>query len=178
MAKDGKEVWVLGGYEVFALSGPAGLKIEPLSRKVGIGKSSFYHHFADQESFVDQLLKYHIGQSHIIAVKERNALNVDPDLIHVLVEHKMDLLFNRQLRINQNIQPFADCLGKSNKIVGDAFVTVWARDLSQPLSQKQMESVFALALENFFLQINADNLCYEWLATYFYKLKEITRNLV
>jgi hypothetical protein len=105
-------------------------------------------------------------------------INVDPDLIHVLVEHKMDLLFNRQLRINQNIPPFADCLAKSNKIVGDAFVTVWARDLSQPLSQKQMESVFALALENFFLQINADNLHYEWLATYFYNLKEITRNLV
>jgi AcrR family transcriptional regulator len=176
MTADKKEIWIKKGYEIFALSGKGGLKIESLARTIGKSKSSFYHHFADLELFVDILLQHHIQQSHIIADKEQQAKNIDPELIHILVEHRTDLLFNRQLRINQNIKSFSDTLFQSNKIVGDAFLNVWVRDLSLQLTQKQIEGIFTLALENFFLQINADNLTYKWLSAYFANLKKITSN--
>lgn len=163
---------------MFALSGQGGLKIEPLAKKVGKSKSSFYHYFADLDLFIDDLLKHHIDQSYIIADKEKNANNIDPELINILVAHRLDLLFNRQLRINQNIKSFSDTLIQSNKIVGDAFVKVWVKDLSLQLSQKQIQSIFTLALENFFLQINADNLNNKWLTDYFVNLKKITLNFV
>lgn len=178
MATDSKEVWINAGYEIFAHKGHGGLKIEPLARKVGKSKSSFYHHFADLEVFIDVLLQRHIQQSYLMADKEQKASTVDPELIHILVEHKHDLLFNRQLRINQNIKAYADVLIRSNKIVGDVFVYVWVKDLNLTLSQKQLEGIFTLALENFYLQINADNLCYDWLSAYFAGLKKIAQNFV
>jgi len=96
---DSKGIWIKTGYETFALSGQSGLKIEPLARKVGKNKSLFYHYFADLELYVDELQKYPIEQSYIIAEKEQNAKNINPELIDLIVEHKTDILFKRQLRI-------------------------------------------------------------------------------
>jgi len=176
MTKDNKAAWIKVGYNIFALSGKNALKIEPLARTVGKSKSSFYHHFADLELFTDVLLKHHLEQSKIIAQKEKIAKNIDPEVIRILVEHKTDLLFNRQLRINQNIKSFALTLEQSNKIVGGAFVDVWIKDLGLQLSKKQIEGIFTLALENFFLQINTETLNEYWLSSYFNKLKEIASN--
>jgi AcrR family transcriptional regulator len=99
---ESKEIWIKIGYESFAQSGQNGLKIEPLAKKVGKNKSSFYHYFADLELYLDELLKHHINQSKIIAEKEKKSKNISPELIDILVEHKTDILFNRQLRINRN----------------------------------------------------------------------------
>lgn len=176
MTKDNKEIWIKKGYEIFSISGQSGLKIEPLAKTVGKSKSCFYHFFADLELFTDYLLKHHIEQSNIIAIKERQAKNIDPELINVLIEHKTDLLFNRQLRINQDTKSFSLTLKQSNKIVGDAFVNVWVKDLGLQLTQKQIEGIFTLALENFFLQINVETLNYEWLSAYFRNLKRIASN--
>ncbi|HPH20964.1 MAG TPA: TetR/AcrR family transcriptional regulator, partial [Haliscomenobacter sp.] len=110
------------------------------------------------------------------ADKEKKAKNIDPELITILVEHKMDLLFNRQLRINQQHQHYKETLDKSNQIIGNEFVKLWAKDLNLNLSQGQLESLFELALENFYLQINAENLNPAWLSAYFNNLKRIARN--
>jgi AcrR family transcriptional regulator len=174
MTDNSKQIWIKLGYEIFALYGHSGLKIEPLAKKVGKSKSSFYHHFADLELFIDLLLKYHLEQSYIIADAEKSVNNIDPELINIFLDFKIDLLFNRQLRIHQNIKHFSDTLTQSNKIVGDAFVNVWVKDLNLKLNKKQVDSIFALALENFFLQINADNINYHWLSDYFGNLKKIT----
>lgn len=173
---ENKDIWIKTGYEIFALSGESGLKVEVLAKKVGISKSSFYHHFADLEIFVEYLLKFHLQQSEIMADKEKNAKNIDPELINILVVHKIDLLFNRQLRINQQQQHYKETLDKSNQIIGNEFVKLWAKDLNLNLSQGQLESLFELALENFYLQINAENLNPAWLSAYFNNLKRIARN--
>lgn len=178
MTNNNHEIWIDKGYEIFALYGQAGLKIEPLATLVGKSKSSFYHHFVDLDIFMDYLLKHHIERSYTIAQKEQQAKTIEPELINVLVEHKTDLLFNRQLRIHQNIKLFADTLTQSNRIVGDAFVNVWMKDLGLQLSQKQIEGIFSLALENFFLQINNETINYKWLSNYFKNLKKIASSLV
>lgn len=178
MTNDGKKIWIQKGYDVFALAGHGDLKVERLAKAVDVSKSSFYHYFADLELFVEALLKYHIEQSYVIAEKERQAKNIDPELIHILIEHKTDLLFNRQLRINQHIPAFATILQQSNRIVGDSFTKVWLEDTGLKLSPRQTESIFTLALENFYLQINAENLHYDWLSTYFKNLNSLTKNLI
>ncbi len=33
---DNKEIWIKTGYDIFAISGQSGLKIDPLAKKVGI----------------------------------------------------------------------------------------------------------------------------------------------
>ncbi len=106
------EIWIKEGYKIFSLFGENGLKIETLAKKVGISKSSFYHHFADLEIFIDFLMIYHLEQSAVIAKKEKQTKTVDPELINILVEHKTDLLFNRQLRFNQQNKLYFEVLQK------------------------------------------------------------------
>lgn len=171
-----KKAWIKTGYELFALSGPGALKVETISKKMGISKSSFYHHFSDMSLFIEQLLELHLEQAQIMAAKEQNSRNIDPELIVVLLEHKMDLLFSRQLRIHRHEQPFYDALTKSNRTVGNAFVYLWARELNLKLNPGQLEAFFELALENFFLQITYENLHYDWLSGYFTNLKRIAHH--
>lgn len=161
---------------MLALQGENALKIEILAKKIGISKSSFYHHFADMQLFVEALLNYHLEQSKVIAEKEKLAQTIQPELIEILVAHRINLLFNRQLRFNQQKNEFRETLEKSNQIIGNEFVRIWATDLQLNLSVKQLESIFELALENFFLQINPENITFEWISNYFENLKRIAKN--
>ena len=100
------QIWIEVGYEIFSREGMNGLKIESMARAVGISKSSFYHHFADIIIFRDYLLRYHTKRAKIIAAEENQCANIDPELITVLVNAKIDLLFNKQLRINRKIPEY------------------------------------------------------------------------
>jgi AcrR family transcriptional regulator len=171
-----KDIWIKTGYDFFATAGATGIKIELLSKKTGISKSSFYHHFADLEMFTEQLLKYHIEQSSVIASKEESAKNIDPELINILIEHKTDLLFNRQLRIDRQHKAYAATVKQSDKTIGNAFVMVWVKDLNLRLSPQQLAGIFELALENFYLQINSENLNRQWLSAYFANVKRIAQS--
>ncbi|MCU0440849.1 MAG: TetR/AcrR family transcriptional regulator [Bacteroidia bacterium] len=174
MNENKKTIWITTGYELFALQGPNNLKVEAIAKKTGKSKSSFYHYFGDLELFIEELLDYHIQQSHVIAKKEQAAKCIDPELINILIEHRADLLFSRQLRINQQVKPFFDTLQQSNLIVGNAFVSIWVKELELTLSKEQIAGIFSLALENFYLQINEQNLNKTWLSSYFNALKKIT----
>jgi AcrR family transcriptional regulator len=174
--KEKTALWISKGYEAFALLGEQGLVIEQLAKAVGKSKSSFYHHFANMDIFLDEILLHHLVKSAIIAEKERKAAHITPDLINILLEHKVDLLFNRQLRINANKAHFNETLLKSNAIIGTDFIRLWLTDTKLNVTPKQAEAIFELAMENFFLQINTDNITKEWLNNYFDNLKRITRN--
>lgn len=173
---ENKDIWIKTGYEIFALSGENRLKIETLAKKVGISKSSFYHHFADMEVFIELLFDYHLQQSKIIACKEKAVKTIEPELINILIEHKIDLLFNRQLRFNQQNKLYKQTLDKSNQIIGNEFVKLWAADTKLNLNHNQLTGLFELALENFFLLINNENINTEWLSAYFANLKRIAMN--
>jgi AcrR family transcriptional regulator len=166
--------WIEVGYKQFASQGEQGINIEALARKVGISKSSFYHHFDSVDGFIKHLLQYHLQQAKIMAAKEQQAANINPMLINILIAHKFDLLFNRQLRIHKANADFANVLEQSNQITGAAFIQVWVKDLNLTLSELQIEGIFELALENFFLQINESNITQQWLTNYFNNLKKIT----
>ncbi|SHE58809.1 TetR/AcrR family transcriptional regulator [Chryseobacterium takakiae] len=173
---DKEEIWILKGYETFSEFGEKGLKVEQLAKAVGISKSSFYHHFSDLDIFVDRLLRFHLSQSVIIAGKEKIAKTINSDLINILLEHKTDLLFNRQLRINSNKLIYQETLTKSNQIIGKDFISLWLTDTNSNLNFQQAEGLIGLALENFFLQINLDSFNRQWLEAYFENLKRITRS--
>jgi AcrR family transcriptional regulator len=173
-----KETWIKVGYQLFALSGEHGLKIETIAKKVGISKSSFYHYFADLELFTEQLMDYHVQQSILIAEKENNAQNIDPEVIAILLEHKTDVLFSRQLRFHQQRTLYRNALQQSTRHIGSAFVQIWAKELQLQLSQQQLEGLYELALDNFYAQATPDNLHYDWLSAYFAHVNRIAANFI
>ncbi|GMQ30274.1 TetR/AcrR family transcriptional regulator [Algoriphagus confluentis] len=173
-----KTKWLSIGYQLVAESGFQALKVEPLAQEVGISKSSFYHHFADLEVFTEALLDHHLNQAKVMAEKEKKAQSIDPELIEILLEHQLDLLFHRQLKFQQNRKDFASTIQKANEFIGEELLMLWIRDLNLPLTQKQLAGVFDLAMENFFLQANAKNLNEVWLRGFFEQLRKISLALV
>ncbi len=175
MINDNKLPWILCGYEIFAKEGPKGLKIEVIARHVNKNKSSFYHYFADVEVFTEALLKHHLDRAAIIAEKESACKNIVPELLHVLLEVKQDLLFNRQLRVYRHISFYKDCLEKSSKKVGEAIVGIWAKELGLTDNSHLANIVLNLSLENFYLQITDETLTFEWLKNYINDLKQMVK---
>jgi AcrR family transcriptional regulator len=171
----GKQLWLEKGYDAFAIAGKGALKIEALAQQVGISKSSFYHHFADLDVFMEQLLAMHLKRASTLATKERNARSIDPELIDILKEHKTDLLFSRQLKVHRDEPGYQVVLRQTQQLIGNDFVKLWARELQWKGPMPQLEVLFSLALENFYLQISAETLEPQWLRDYFSQLTSMIR---
>ena len=171
-----QKTWVEKGYSIFAHEGPNGLKVERLAKLVGKNKSSFYHHFADLTIFKTYLLDYHIDQSYILAEKESKCQSMD-ELIVIILDHKIDLLFNRQLRIHRDISDYEKCLEKVSQITVPGFIGIWAEIMGLKENSYLADLVLQLSLENFFLQINEKTLNEIWLKNYFNKLKSLVHAL-
>lgn len=161
------------GYELFAHAGPTGLKIELLARKVAKNKSSFYHLFADIEIFTSELLAYHIAQSKAIAEKAMSCKQVDPDLIHLLLNVKTDILFNRHLRIHRDNPVFKRCFVEANQPVEEAFLAIWTEALGLTNKKYLAKIILNLTIENFYLQVTDRNLTHDWLVLYFEEIKKM-----
>lgn len=166
--------WIEEGYRTFAHEGPLGLKVERLARGTSTNKSSFYHHFADLEVFTAFLIAHHLKQAHSMAEKEARASTLD-ELVEIIMEHKIDLLFNRQLRIHRDNPDFQACFQKTNEITGQAMAGIWAEVLDLKDHSYLAGLVLRLSLENFFLQITDETLDREWLYNYFETLRTLIR---
>jgi len=164
--------WIQQGYRLFAYEGPQGLKVERIAKAVGKSKSSFYHLFADLEVFTEQLLTFHTAQAQLIADKESQAQG-EQELIAIIVAHKIDLLFNRQLRIHRENADFERCFHQINQISVPAIMPVWKQIIALPDHSALAQMVWHLSIENFFLQITDESLNEAWLATYFANIRSM-----
>lgn len=169
-----KEQWITAGYELFAHDGPKGIKVEVIASHVGISKSSFYHHFVDIHLYTDLLLHYHLERAVIVAAQEKACASIDPGIINVLLKNKIDLLFNRQLRIHRDVPKFRKCFESSNRLAESAMMELWAKETGLSFDSRLVQILFALALENFYLQITNETLRYDWLSDYFKNLRDLT----
>lgn len=172
-----KNKWIEKGYEIYALVGYEKLKVEALARAIGVSKSSFYHYFADLECFLEYLFQHHFKMCEQLAEKERNCEAIYPDLINILIEHKIDLLFHRQLRIHRYTDSVQTALSKANEILGNYAIMLWAKQINLNLNITQLEGLFELATDDFYMRMNRDNLTYDGLKSYFQNLSRTTNRL-
>jgi len=172
--KKAESVWLIAGYEAFALEGPFTLKIEKLAKRVSKNKSSFYHLFSDIDLFKERLLDIHLDRTKVIAEKESKATNA-AELIQVILEHKIDFLFNRQLRIHRGIPEFYACFQKSAEISITHILPLWKKLIGLPGNSPLAEMVLQLSLENFYLQITDDTLNSEWLNSYLIQIQQMVQ---
>ena len=167
-----EKIWLETGYKCFAYEGPKGLKIERLSKEVGKNKSSFYHLFADLEIFTESLLEFHLSRAKNISTKESNAKN-EEELISIIIEHKTDLLFNRQLRIHRNHPEFKEYLDCIMQFSVQGLLPVWKNIISLSENSVLAQMVLHLSLENFYLQITDETLNESWLKAYFANIRKM-----
>ncbi len=169
-----KQPWIEIGYQSFAYEGPNGLKVERLAAGVEKNKSSFYHYFADLEVFTNHLLRHHLQQAEIIAIEESQCQTIS-DFIEVLVKYKIDLLFNRQLRVHRENPDFETVFCKTNEITGQAITIVWPRLMGLESHNHLAELLLKHTIENFYFQITDETLNRPWLQQYFDDLLLLVR---
>lgn len=167
-------IWIEAGYRTFAHEGPQGLRVEKLAKTIQKNKSSFYHFFADMEVFTSRLLVFHLEQAITMSDKEAHAQN-ETELTDIILEHKLDLLFNRQLRIHRDNPAFQACFVKTNEISIPGFIPIWKKVIDLNESTYLAELVLMLSMENFFLQITDETLNRAWIADYLTKIREMVR---
>ncbi len=170
--KEAEKIWLEKGYKYFAFEGPKGLKIERLAKEVGKNKSSFYHFFADLEVFTERLLKFHLRKAKAIS-KLESAAKSEKELIAIILEHKIDLLFNRQLRIHRNHPEFKEYLNHILQFSVHGLLPVWKNIISLSENGALAQMVLHLSLENFYLQITEETLNESWLKAYFANIRQM-----
>lgn len=170
--RNAKKEWIENGYTVVALYGFDQLKIDRLSKNVGKSKSSFYHLFGDADAFVTELLDYHEQQAHTISALERAATN-EAELIAVLVEYKTDVLFNKRLRLKQEIEIFQKCIHRIDAFSLPALLPVWKKIIQLDESGYLAELVLHFSISNFYLQLSSEKLTKKWLQEYFYSVRSM-----
>ena len=74
----GKDEWLRGAIDLIAEEGVGGLKVEPLARRLGITKGSFYWHFDDRADLIAQALDLWL-QLATLDVIERLRPIADPE---------------------------------------------------------------------------------------------------
>ena len=72
--------WLDQGLKALAKSGFTALKAEPLAKRLGVSRGSFYWHFADIRAFHAALLKHwrEVAAEQVIANLEAGAARADP----------------------------------------------------------------------------------------------------
>jgi len=170
-----EEKWINTGYKKFAKDGPKGLKIETLAKSVNSSRSSFYHYFADVEIFTSKLLEHHIKRSELMCKAALECKNLDPDLMDAIVYYKTDILFNRQLRVNNQNPLFKSCILKSHKPLENAFLDIWTKELNLDSNPAMAKMLLKIVVDNFYMRISEENLNYNWLKQYLLEIMEMTK---
>ncbi len=170
--KEAEKIWLEIGYMCFAHKGPNSLRVERLAKEVGKNKSSFYHLFADLEVFTERLLELHLHKARVISKIESGAKS-EKELISIILEHKIDLLFNRQLRIHRNHPEFKEYLDQILEFSVPGLLPVWKNIISLTENGALAQMVLHLSLENFYLQITNETLTEPWLKAYFANIRKM-----
>ncbi|MEM9133958.1 MAG: TetR/AcrR family transcriptional regulator [Actinomycetota bacterium] len=88
MARLDRHGWLRGAFALAAADGMHAVKVEPLAKRLGVTKGSFYHHFDDRDALLAALLDYWVEQDteRIIRLVDAGPEVPPPQALRRLVE--------------------------------------------------------------------------------------------
>ena len=173
MKVSSRQIWLEKGYEMISEHGFIKVKVETISKAIGKNKSSFYHYFGDWEGYEEALLNYHLSLTEIFAAKLSKCEEIIPGMINIFLEHKTDIFFHKQLRINRAKPNFKKCFEAVFQIFEDTILEKWKSFImlqDQPLLASK---ILVLISENFLLRITSENYTYEWMQDYLMEIANL-----
>lgn len=104
-----KEQWLTKGLELFSREGVNGLKIERLSKQLGVAKSSFYWHFKDRDDLLNQFADHWVHETTEVLSANPLLLNMPPrerllTIMTMIFEHDL-AEFDLSFRAWGNLDP-------------------------------------------------------------------------
>jgi AcrR family transcriptional regulator len=155
------QTWLDEGYSIFSLEGPSSIQIERVARKLNKNKSGFYYFFKDRESFVDCLMKAHLGRLDALIPQIREIRNFEPEYFDLLIKNKETLFFQVQLVKNREIELFNDTLSQFNARIAVAVIPVWSDYLESAIDVGG--KLWALTRDAIYCRATQENFTHSWL---------------
>jgi AcrR family transcriptional regulator len=171
-------IWIKTGYEQFAAEGLEGIQVERLARITGLNKSGYYHYFGDRDSFLRQLMKYHISMAELLANDMRQMKSFDPDFINVLLNYPLSILVHMQLVRNRQESQFNDVFNKINGFTDQAVLPAWAEFIGTPHHPEFALKYFEQARDMFYSRITMKNMNPVFLHSLIYEAKTLVQQAI
>lgn len=169
--------WIATGYEIVAYQGLDKLSIKNLAQTLGVNRSSFYHYFGDMSIFMEELLSYHVAQAQRISVLEEECQNFDPDWIQLMIDHKTELLFNRQLRFHCEDPLFNKCFEQATQINFDKIRLHWSDFIGIHHHPDLALEIFQLSVRAFLFQMTEETLHIRRMQNFFQSIQLIVKQI-
>lgn len=155
-------VWKEAGYTLFAEEGPEGIQVERLARILQLNKSGFYHYFGDLEIYIKELVKLHQQKTEIYLSDLLLIKNIDPDYLHLAVEHKTPIMFHLNL-IRANNPSFSSVAERINQREASLLCEMWTQYLGRHESPSLAIRSFGIVRDMFYARLSFQNFNYPFL---------------
>ncbi len=103
MSRKTKQDWVRQGAIVLAEAGAGQIKIDLLTKRLGVTKGSFYHHFKNYQDYQENLLRFIEEKGTIRILEQLEQLETPAEKIDKLQE----IMLNRALKSEINLRAWA-----------------------------------------------------------------------
>jgi AcrR family transcriptional regulator len=169
--------WIEIGYSLFSRDGASGLKVDLIAKKIGISRSSFYHHFADMEIFQEKLLQYHLTRAKRASEKVKLCKTMDPEFLLMMVEEKEYILFNRQLRNSREVPLYKTSFETAIGYMIEPVMPLWSEMLGLKHKPDVALKCFMMTADILFHRMTAENMNFEWLKAFLDEMKIFFREV-
>lgn len=173
LGKNGScQIWMDAGFEIFSEEGPSGIQVEGIAKKLNRNKSEFYHFFGDKETFIELLMKEHLGRLDMLSYQIRRIKHFDPEYLDFLMANRETVLFQMQLVRNRENTLFAFTLEQFSKRITAAVLPVWSNYLGTTVTISG--KLWGIIRDTFYSRVTAENFNFDWMS----ELSNEVRNLI
>jgi AcrR family transcriptional regulator len=169
--------WIDAGYAMFSKNGPGGMKVDLLAKAVGKSRSSFYHHFADVEIFMEEVLKQHMLRAVIVAEKTKRCKGMDPDFLLLIIEEKDYILFNRQLRMNRHVAEYKTAFESSMALVFKHSMVLWCSMMGIENNADVARNSYGITADVLFHRLTEESFNLSWLKAFMEEIKAVFKKM-
>lgn len=170
--------WVEEGYSFFAKEGPNGIQVERLARVLQRNKSGFYHYFGDIDGYYERLLDHHKRMAQLYLEDIRSIETIDPEYLHLLVQHKVTTLFHMQLLRNKDNPTFMKLVEMVDNEERVVLQDLWSDFLGLHDKPALAMRYFDIVNAMFYARIRFDNFDFPFLQTLSTKARALVREVV
>lgn len=177
MTIPGKKDIIEIGYSIFALEGPEHLD-EKVAEEVKIKRSELQDRFGVHDDIVEQLLAYHIEIIDDFLEDLRKCKTWDPDFINLIVDYKIPILFNRQLKLHSSDPVFNLAYHRISYLIRTEALDKWGKYTGLSKHVALSAELLEVIRDMFHSRITPENLNYEYLKALSVEFKSIIARLI
>lgn len=155
------DIWIKTGYQLLGTEGIEGIKIERLAKILNLNKSGFYYYFGTLDSFVKKLIEYHVDMAKTVAGEIAICNNIDPDLLLLVIKHKIFFLVESQLLV-KNRHGILN-LDEAGKVINGGLLLVGSKITGVSNDPRVSPALLSMIRHLLYARIDERNLTYEFL---------------